>query len=172
MHRCGIALGSNLGDRAKNLRQARDRLFALHRGEGEPLCSGVYETDPVDCPPDSESFLNAVIEVETDLEPEPLLAECLAIETALGRPDELDRPPNAPRTIDLDLLYAGDRVISKPGHLELPHPRAHLRMFVLRPLADIRPDLVLPGQETPVSELLAELENRSEKIEKSAPRNW
>ncbi|SRR5579862_1693805 len=137
--RCGIALGSNLGDRMENLRRAREALAALHQG-GEPmLCSRVWETEPVDCPPGAAPYLNAAVEIEFAGDPATLLEALQAIERKSGRPDT--RPRNAPRTLDLDALYAGDTVLES-GEILLPHPRMHLRRFVLIPLRDIRPELV------------------------------
>ncbi|MBP6602353.1 MAG: 2-amino-4-hydroxy-6-hydroxymethyldihydropteridine diphosphokinase [Verrucomicrobiales bacterium] len=134
----GISLGSNLGDRLGNLRTAVARLQEV-QSSGHLLLSSVYETDPVGCPPGSGSFYNAVIEIETELSPHDLLRTTKAIEKALGRPSA--REINAPRTVDLDLLYYGEMVLSD-GDLVLPHPRMGERAFVLMPLAEIRPDLV------------------------------
>jgi 2-amino-4-hydroxy-6-hydroxymethyldihydropteridine diphosphokinase len=116
----------------------------------------VYETEPVGSEPDAGPFLNAVIEVECTADPFALLAALRAIESALGRPTR--HPRNAPRTLDLDILYVSDLVL-QDATLILPHPRLHLRRFVLAPLNDIRPDLRLPGQTVTVAELLARLED-------------
>lgn len=134
----GISLGSNLGDRLGNLRTAVTCLQEV-QGSDHLLLSSVYETDPVGCPPGSGSFYNAVIEIETELAPHDLLRKTKAIEKALGRPTA--REVNAPRTVDLDLLYYGEIVLSERD-LILPHPRMWERDFVLMPLAEIRPDLV------------------------------
>lgn len=138
MARVGISLGSNLGDRLGNLRAAVAKLRPLLSGT-HLLVSPVYETEPVNCPPGSGAFYNAVVEIETALAPLQLLAATQTIERELGRPAE--REINAPRTIDLDLLYYDDRSFHGPG-LALPHPRMAERAFVLKPLAAIRPDLV------------------------------
>jgi 2-amino-4-hydroxy-6-hydroxymethyldihydropteridine diphosphokinase len=138
MARVGISLGSNLGDRIVHLRTAVERLAPL-RSSDHLLLSPVFETEPVDCPEGSGAFYNAVIEIETDLAPLELLAATQEIERQLGRPEV--RAVNAPRTVDLDLLYYDDLAMMAPG-LELPHPRMFLRAFVLKPLAAIRPDLV------------------------------
>lgn len=138
MARIGISLGSNLGDRLANLQTAVERLAPV-RCSGHLLRSPVFETEPVDCPPGSGSFLNAVIEIESHLPPLDLLAFTQSIERELGRPDA--RARNAPRTIDLDLLYCDDLVLDEP-ELVLPHPRIFQRAFVVLPLAAIRPDLV------------------------------
>ena len=134
----GISLGSNLGDRLGNLRSAVEFLESA-RSSPHLLTSSVYETAPVGCPPGSEPFYNAVIEIETVLPPLELLSRTQAIEHALGRPT--DREINAPRTVDLDLLYYDDLEINE-GALVIPHPRMFKRAFVLRPLAEIRPDLI------------------------------
>jgi 2-amino-4-hydroxy-6-hydroxymethyldihydropteridine diphosphokinase len=142
MARVGISLGSNLGDRLSHLRAAVARLSPLLSGP-HLLASPVYETEPVDCPPGSGAFYNAVVEIETTLAPLELLAATQAIERKLGRPAE--RETNAPRTVDLDLLYY-DSLAFEGGGLTLPHPRMAERSFVLKPLAAIRPDLLPPGR--------------------------
>jgi len=152
--RTGIALGSNLGDRLANLRAARERLQSLPATQGPLLCSAVYETEPVGCEPGAGAFLNAVMELGFTGAAGELLDVLRSIEKELGRPSQ--HPKNTSRTIDLDLLYFGEERMSTPA-LELPHPRLHGRRFVLQPLADIRPDLVLPGQHEPVAVLLAGL---------------
>lgn len=138
MARVGISLGSNLGDRIAHLRAAVERLATV-RCSDHLLLSPVFETEPVDCPEGSGAFYNAVIEIETSLPPLELLAATQAIEREMGRPEV--RAVNAPRTIDLDLLYYDDLTIMAPG-LDLPHPRMFQRAFVLKPLAAIRRDLV------------------------------
>jgi len=152
--RAGIAFGSNLGDRLEHLRQARACLLASRLIAPPILTSRVYLTSPVDCPPGSDSFLNAVLEAELTGEPEALLRDLRACEVGLGRSGRSGY--NAPRTIDLDLLYAGDVEMRADG-LVLPHPRISQRRFVLAPLAEIRPGLILPGQSKTVEELLAML---------------
>jgi 2-amino-4-hydroxy-6-hydroxymethyldihydropteridine diphosphokinase len=165
--RVGIALGSNLGDRLAHLQQGRALVLALP-GVSAPICdSKVYETEPVASDPDAGAYLNAVIEVEYHGEPTMLLEGLQRIEGELGRPP--NHPRNAPRTIDLDILYAGDVVLAD-AHAVIPHPRLHLRRFVLTPLADIRPELILPGQQQPIARLLAEL-NDSAAVELSA-KQW
>ena len=157
--RTGIALGSNLGDRLHNLRAGRDALLALPGISPPLLASPVYETEPVGTAPDSGAFLNAVIEVEFTGTPRTLLHGLQQIEAAMGRPNR--HPRNAPRTLDLDILYIGDLILSEP-EIELPHPRLHLRRFVLQPLHDIRPDLRLPGQSLTVRERFLSLDDPSE----------
>lgn len=148
--RFGIALGSNLGDRLGHFRAGLNAL--LLRDDIELLSkASIYETDPVDCPPGSQAFLNTVIEVESSLDAHALHQMLQGIEIALGRPEQRER--NAPRPLDLDILYAGDQCMDDEV-LTIPHPRLHLRRFVLQPLADIRSDWVLPGQGKTVTELL------------------
>jgi 2-amino-4-hydroxy-6-hydroxymethyldihydropteridine diphosphokinase len=152
--RAGIAFGSNLGDRLQLLHQARACVLASQVLAPPVLISSVYLTSPVDCPSGSDSFLNAVVEAELTGDPAALLRDLRACEDGLGRPGRSGR--NAPRTIDLDLLYAGDCEI-RTKDLILPHPRLSQRRFVLIPLAEIRPDLILPGQTKTIAQLLAEL---------------
>lgn len=152
--RTGIALGSNLGDRAAEMADARRLVFALHEGANAPLCSALYETEPVDCTPRTAAFLNAVVEIETSLEPLRLLQKLRDHERSSGRPD--DRAKNSPREVDLDLLYMGDVRLDSSA-LVLPHPRLTSRRFVLQPLCDIRADLVLPGQTATTAQLLSGL---------------
>jgi len=152
--RTGVALGSNLGDRLANLRVARTAIVGLAGVAPPVLSSAIYETDPVDCEPDAGKFLNAVIEFDYEGDPADLLKELTGIERALGRPPRHAR--NVSRKIDIDLLYLGQMKIDT-AQLQLPHPRMHLRRFVLEPLADVRPDLILPDQAKNVGELLAQL---------------
>ena len=146
-----IALGSNLGDRAGFLLAGLARLGALE-GFAPGRLSPVYETEPVG-PAGQGPYLNAVLEGGSALEPRALLEALLAIERALGR--VRDRRWG-PRTLDLDLLDYGSRVLREPG-LELPHPRLHERAFVLVPLADLRPDWRHPILKRSARELLANL---------------
>ena len=118
--------------------------------------SSLWQSTPVDCPPGSPMFVNAAVAFEpfADEMPESLLAILQAVEKEFGR-----RPKkvlNEPRPLDLDLIAFGTEVRTTP-QLTLPHPRAHLRRFVLEPVNEIAPDLVLPGQTKPVRQLLAEL---------------
>ena len=154
--RAGIALGSNLGDRLQNLRAGRAAVMAMH-GVAQPvLCSRVYETEPVGSGSGGDAFLNAVIEVEYDGLPATLLDGLQSIEAAMGRPSK--RPRNAPRTLDLDILYAGNLELAN-NEIVIPHPRLHVRRFVLQPLHDIRPELRLPGHQGTVRELLTALDD-------------
>jgi len=150
--RTAVALGSNLGDRLDHLLGARKAILGLANVKPPILSSAVYETEPVGCEPGAGKFLNAVVEFEYEGDPVRLLEQLIQIEEALGR--KRDHPRNASRTIDIDLLYCEDQRINDE-RLQLPHPRLHLRIFVLRPLADIRRHLVLPGEKKTVSDLLA-----------------
>ena len=152
--RAGIALGSNLGDRLRNLRAGRDAVMALPGVSSPLLASCVYETEPVGTGPDAGAFLNAVIEVDYAGQPLALLDGLQQIEAAMGRPSK--RPRNAPRTLDLDILYVGNLVLAN-DEIVIPHPRLHIRRFVLQPLHDIRPELLLPGQQNTVSVLFSML---------------
>lgn len=147
----GIALGSNTGDRMSHLLGALGAMESL--GELTAV-SEAWETEPVGCQTGTPRFLNAVVELRSDLAPEELLEKLREIEQAHGRPGR--RPRNADRTLDLDILYAGDLVRNSPS-LTIPHPALPARRFVLEPLASIRPDLVLPGLPHPVSTMLAGL---------------
>jgi 2-amino-4-hydroxy-6-hydroxymethyldihydropteridine diphosphokinase len=139
-----IGLGSNLGDRGENLPRALERL-------GAARVSTIRETDPVGVT-EQPRFLNAVAELETDLPPRALLDRLLEIERDLGR-DRESEERWGPRAIDLDLLLYDDEVIDEPG-LTVPHPRLAERRFVLEPLAELAPDLVLPDGRA-IKDLLA-----------------
>jgi 2-amino-4-hydroxy-6-hydroxymethyldihydropteridine diphosphokinase len=154
--RAAVALGSNLGDRLDNLRAARRQIVDLAGVQSPILSSAIYETDPVDCEPGAQKFLNAAVEFEYEGDPVNLWKQLAAIEVALGRPS--NHPRNVSRKIDIDLLYFGDTKIDKK-ELQLPHPRMHLRKFVLQPLADIRPDLILPTGRKTVRESLAQFDD-------------
>jgi 2-amino-4-hydroxy-6-hydroxymethyldihydropteridine diphosphokinase len=152
--RTAVALGSNIGDRLENLQAARNSILDLANVEAPILSSAVYETEPVGCEPGAGKFFNAVVEFAYADDPARLLEQLIEIEEALGR--KRDHPENISRIIDVDLLYCGGERVNDE-RLQLPHPRLHLREFVLRPLADIRPELVLAGQKKTVRELLAEV---------------
>ena len=159
--RTGIALGSNIGDRLKNFRDTRKAIVDLAGVTGPILSSAIYETEPVDCEPGAANFLNAVLEFDYEGKPADLLKKLKQIENDLGRPS--DHPRNTSRKIDIDLLYFGDAKIDHEK-LKVPHPRMHLRRFVLQPLADIRRELVLAGQTKTVGELLALLSDSSKVV--------
>jgi 2-amino-4-hydroxy-6-hydroxymethyldihydropteridine diphosphokinase len=149
-----IALGSNLGDSRRTILEAVARLQTF---SDRPLFkSSLWQTTPVNCPPDSPLFVNAVVgfapqKTET---PESLLQKLRVLEKEFGRsPKKL---LNEPRALDLDLIAFGTETRNSP-ELILPHSRAHLRRFVLQPLSEIALDLILPGQSKTVSQLLAGL---------------
>ena len=150
--RTAVALGSNLGDRLENLQAARRQLLELDGVRPPIFSSGIYETEPIDCERDASKFLNAVVEFDYDGDPGQLLEQVARIEESLGR--KRDHQKNVSRTIDIDVLYCGDRQIDNE-RLQVPHPRMHLRKFVLQPLTDIRPDLILPNQRKTIRQLLA-----------------
>jgi 2-amino-4-hydroxy-6-hydroxymethyldihydropteridine diphosphokinase len=141
-----LSLGSNVGDRAANLREAIARLAPAVR---VLRVSPVYETAPVDYT-DQDWFLNLVVEAVTDLPAAGLLAHTAGIESALGR---VRTTPKGPRTIDIDILLYGDEVVNT-AELEIPHPRMAARRFVLAPLADLAPELRHPITRRTVLEML------------------
>jgi 2-amino-4-hydroxy-6-hydroxymethyldihydropteridine diphosphokinase len=159
-HRAFIGIGTNLGDRAANFRDAIQRIGALPSTRVVRQ-SSIYETEPVG---DIQgSFLNGVIEVDTPMLAEELLRRLLTIERTMGR----KRPPvrkraarsvPKPRIIDLDLLFFENQVIDAPA-LRLPHPRLHERRFVLAPMAELAPMLIHPTLKKSISEMLAGLKS-------------
>lgn len=153
MTRVAIAIGSNVGDRREHVEwafaQLRERL-------GEVVLSSIAETEPVDVAGVQEPFLNAAVTGVTDIEPASLVELLLSFERQRGR----IRPfPRAPRTLDLDLILYGDRIV-RTGDVEIPHPRFRKRRFVLEPLAEIAPGLRDPVTGRTVGELLEDLGSR------------
>jgi 2-amino-4-hydroxy-6-hydroxymethyldihydropteridine diphosphokinase len=146
-----VGIGSNLGDREANLRQAVDLLGAEKEVEVVAV-SKLRETEPVGGV-EQGPFLNGALHLRTELSARELLDRLLDVEQRLGRV-RLER--FGPRTIDLDLLVYGDEIVEEPG-LAVPHPRLHERRFALEPLAELAPSLVVPGRGQ-VSALLAKLE--------------
>jgi 2-amino-4-hydroxy-6-hydroxymethyldihydropteridine diphosphokinase len=146
-----IALGSNLGDRKAALEFAVRRLTSI---VSNSVLSSFFDTDPVGEGLEHQpTYLNGVLVGDTTLEPRELLDQLLAIEREYGR----ERPyPGAPRTLDLDLVLFGDRVIREPG-LHVPHPRFRERAFVLEPLAEVAPGLLDPETGRTVEMLLSDL---------------
>jgi 2-amino-4-hydroxy-6-hydroxymethyldihydropteridine diphosphokinase len=149
-----VALGSNLGNSWRIILEAMARLQAF--SDSPVLRSSPWQTLPVDCPPGSPPFVNAVVGLipRANETPESLLSKLSALEIKFGRvPKQI---LNEPRPLDLDLIAFGNEIRHSP-ELTLPHPRAHERKFVLQPLSEIAPKLLLPGQEKTVAELLAGL---------------
>jgi 2-amino-4-hydroxy-6-hydroxymethyldihydropteridine diphosphokinase len=153
-HNTYLSLGSNLGDRAKNL---RDAMAALRKaGIDVTRISSMYETEPVDYL-DQPWFLNMAVEAETEPAPAALLQALRGIETQMGSKKLIAK---GPRLIDMDILLYGDEIIDTP-ELQVPHPRMHLRRFVLEPLAEIAPTVRHPISGLSVSQMLAQANDRS-----------
>jgi 2-amino-4-hydroxy-6-hydroxymethyldihydropteridine diphosphokinase len=154
-----VALGSNLGDTVSQIEEAMNW---LEGSSSAPLRrSSLWRTNPVDCPPGSPPFVNAVVElaVPATESPEAFLEKLRELEKEFGRAPK--QVSNEPRPLDLDLIAFGNETRNSPD-LILPHPRAHRRRFVLQPLSEIAPDLILPGQVKTVSQLLTELPDDGE----------
>jgi 2-amino-4-hydroxy-6-hydroxymethyldihydropteridine diphosphokinase len=152
MTRAYVGLGANLGDRERTLREAVAAL-AAEEGIEVVAVSALRETEPVGVG-EQPLFLNGAAAIDTALAPGELLGRLLAVEQRFGRirvPGE-----HGPRTLDLDLLLYGDEQIEEAGRLTVPHPRLHERRFVLEPLAELDPGLVIPGRGT-VESLLSGL---------------
>jgi 2-amino-4-hydroxy-6-hydroxymethyldihydropteridine diphosphokinase len=150
IRRAVVSLGSNLGERLTSLQGAINAL-ADTPDVWVTGVSPVYETEPVDAPDGSKTFLNAIVLIDTTLAASRLLDRAHAIEDAFGR-DRSSGESNAPRTLDVDLIVVGDRR-RDDDVLQLPHPRAAERAFVLQPWHDIEPDAEIPDAG-PVAELL------------------
>ncbi len=151
-HSVFLALGANLGNPLENLRAAAKSLQSL--AIAPPVFSSPWITAPMDCPPNSPPFANAVLQMNLPrkIRPQTLLAQCQAIERAFGRRPK--KQPNEARPLDLDII-AFNSLIENSPQLILPHPRAHQRFFVLAPLNEIAPQLILPGHSRSVAEYLA-----------------
>ena len=149
-----VALGSNLGDSRKIILDAMARLQNF--SDAPILKSSLWQTSPVNCPPNSPSFVNAVVGItpQKNETPESLLKKLRELEKKFGRTPKTVL--NEPRPLDLDLIAFENEIRNSP-ELILPHPRAHLRKFVLQPLSEIAPDLILPKQRKTVLQLLAGL---------------
>ena len=162
-----VALGSNQGDSRQIIVDALARLQEI---SAAPLLkSSLWQSSPVDCPPDSPRFINAAAGLNplAGETPESLLLKLQVLEKEFGR--RLKQVLNEPRPLDLDLIAFG-REMRKSSNLTLPHPRAHQRRFVLQPLAEIAPDFVLPGQKESVLDLLVGLPPGEEVNWVSSPR--
>ena len=155
MMEAGLSLGTNLGDRLAALVEAK-RLLVSRLGLTILAQSPVYETEPVGVPPEYRHlrFLNAILIVSCATISHECMDHLHEIEDLMGRKRQLDR--NAPRPIDIDLIYLNGQTIQSGG-LVVPHPRWAERRFVVQPLADVRPDLILPGQTKTVREILRDL---------------
>ena len=154
--RVGIALGANLGQRLTNIREARDMLRGLVDPGSLYLQAPIYQSQPVDCASSTPDFFNTVIEIDYIGEPHDLLQMTQGVEFRLGR--DAVHAHNSPRVIDVDILYFGNGVIGEEI-LTIPHPRMLDRRFVLQPLNDIRPNLILPGDSVTISEHHRELDS-------------
>jgi 2-amino-4-hydroxy-6-hydroxymethyldihydropteridine diphosphokinase len=174
-----LSLGSNVGDRLATLRVAVQRLHgiaAVDFVDASPLYdSEPWESEPGQTASEQRWYLNCVVAIETALSPRALLTELQTIETALGR----TRPPGTPeaqrfaeRTLDIDILFYGDQVLSARDDLHVPHLLLAERGFVLRPLADLAPELVHPALYRSVRELLAELEDEHDVHPGPYPPRW
>jgi 2-amino-4-hydroxy-6-hydroxymethyldihydropteridine diphosphokinase len=157
-----LGLGSNVGDRELYLKRAGEELH--EEGIQVLETSSLYETEPVEAPP-QEWFLNSVVRVETSLTPLALLNTCLAIETRLGR---VRQGFMSPRTLDIDLLLFRDEIHQAPG-ITVPHPRLHARRFVLVPLAEIAPEERHPVLGRTMAELLARCQDTSRVLPRKLP---
>ncbi len=152
MAKAYIGVGSNLGDRQALIQEAADRLARVP-GVTFRAKSSIHETDPVDA--EGGKYLNAVWEIDTELNARELMAALLTIESAMGR---VRTRKNAARPIDLDILFFGGQKIEEPG-LSIPHPRLHERAFVLKPLAELDSELRHPGKKKTVADMLRDLES-------------
>ena len=149
-----VALGANLGDSVQTLQRAAVEIAGWSLGQA--LASSLWQTQPLDCPPGSPPFINAALGLQPKLDatPESLLESLLQLEIRFGR--ERTGLANEPRKIDLDLIAFGDEE-RNCEILVLPHPRAHEREFVLAPLNELAPNIILPGRTETVSEMLKKL---------------
>ena len=157
-----LSLGSNLGNRTDNIVQARSRISAIKDVqilENSPL----YRTEPVDVTQEFANihFINTITIIETNIDPAELIEDLAKIEQTFGR-DKI-RKHGTPRAIDIDIIYA-NQITTSTLKLTIPHPRWHIRRFVVQPLADLRPDLILPNETRTVTEILLSLPNEPKVI--------
>lgn len=179
MPRVYLSLGSNLGDRRALLTEAVHRLGRLEATE-LVAASRLYEAEPWESKPgqtrDEEPwYLNCVVAIETGLPPRALLGQIQTVETELGRSRPSGTPEAgrfAPRTLDIDILFYGDQVVSVPDDLHIPHLLLAERAFVLRPLADVAPELEHPTLYRTVRELLTELADDHDVRPGDDPVRW
>ena len=179
MSRVFLSVGSNLGDRLESLRRAVEQLRVMPDVVFRDA-SALYRTEPWEGQPgrqaDAESwFFNCVIEIETSLDPHALLDRMQDVERMLGRVRGPGTPEDTryqPRSLDIDILLYGDRVISGPDHLHIPHLLMHERRFVLHPLADLAPELEHPVLYQTIRELLEGLEDEHQVLMADLPRRW
>ena len=156
-HRAFLSLGSNVGNRERSLKRAVE--FLARAGIRIERASSIYSTEPVDFQNQSW-FLNQVVLAETRLSPFDLLEECLSVEHLLGRQRTMSK---GPRSLDVDILLYQDWVIKEPS-LIIPHPRLHLRRFVLVPLVEIEPQLTHPVLHEPVVSLLEHCQDQAQVV--------
>jgi 2-amino-4-hydroxy-6-hydroxymethyldihydropteridine diphosphokinase len=151
----GLSLGSNEGDRLSNLRLTTEKIRHIDNVSVADQ-SAIYETEPVDVASKHQNivFLNCVIIIKTSLAPNELLKELQNLEIDMGRPK--DHEHNAPRPIDIDIIYAENTTV-ETERITIPHPLWAERRFVVEPLANLRPDLILPGKNKTISEILTSL---------------
>lgn len=151
-NRAFLAFGGNLGQPLAQFRQART-LLARHPQIDVVAGAPLYRTPAVGGPADQPDYLNSVVEINTGLTATELLRFCQSIENEAGRTRDVHW---GPRTLDIDLLFHGDKIIDSP-ELTLPHPRLHERHFVLLPLNDLAPEFVHPRLDLSVAQLLRQL---------------
>jgi len=179
MARVYLSLGSNLGDRITLLRSAVSRLRASHEIEFVEA-SALYETEPWESEPgqtllERHWYLNCAVVIETSLAPVDLLGRLQDIENDLGRQRPAGTPEAgrfAPRTLDIDILFYEDRIVSVPDRLQVPHLLLHERAFVLQPLADVAPELEHPILYRTIRELLDEVEDDHAVRRGDYPSRW
>lgn len=159
----GFSLGTNLGDRVDNMRRARAAILAA--GDAREVGkSSLWETEPVDVKAEYQhlKFLNSVLVIETQLTAEDWLGRIARIEADFGR-SRGGGDKNAPRPLDVDIIFAGDELIGSGG-LVVPHPRWAERRFVVQPLAELQPERILPGTDRTVAEILSSLPGAGELV--------